>query len=63
MRRWAAGHAANLGLEGAIPRLEDMHKRGLLTKDGGQAAMNEYFHQIARDGTGFALDDEGATAG
>ena len=51
--------AVALGLADA----RDMHKRGLLTKDGGQAAMNEYFHQIARDGTGFALDDEGATAG
>ncbi len=37
--------AVALGLADA----RDMHKRGLLTKDGSAPAMHEYFHQIARD--------------
>jgi DNA-binding HxlR family transcriptional regulator len=35
--------AVALGLADA----RDMHKRGLLTKDGSAPAMHEYFHQIA----------------
>jgi len=48
--------AVALGLADA----REMHKRGLLTKDGAEYAMNEFFHQIARDGSGFALDGEGS---
>jgi len=38
--------AVALGLADA----RDMHKRGLLTKDGSAPAMHEYFHQIAHGG-------------
>lgn len=41
--------AVALGLADA----REMHKQGLLTKDGAQHAMNEYFHQISRNGSGF----------
>ena len=51
--------AVALGLADA----RDMHKRGLLTKDGSEHAMNEYFHEVAREGSGFELEgtDEKST--
>jgi len=44
--------AVALGLGNA----RDLVKRGLITKDGGEAAMDHYFHQIARP----VGSDEGA---
>ena len=60
--RYTAEARVWCGVALGLADARDMHKRGLLTKDGAEYAMNEFFHQIARDGSGFALDDDGSKA-
>lgn len=61
--RYTAEARVWCGVALGLADARDMHKRGLLTKDGAEYAMNEFFHQIARDGSGFALDDDGSKPG
>jgi DNA-binding HxlR family transcriptional regulator len=58
--RYTAEARVWCGVALGLADARDMHKRGLLTKDGAEYAMNEFFHQIAREGSGFALDDDGS---
>jgi DNA-binding HxlR family transcriptional regulator len=41
----------------------DMVRQGRMSKDGGRAAMDYYFHQIARDRQGPAADNSGSERG
>lgn len=61
--RYTADARVWCGVALGLADARDMHKRGLLTKDGAEYAMNEFFHQIAREGSGFALDEDGSKVG
>jgi len=58
--RYTAEARVWCGVALGLADARDMHKRGLLTKDGAEYAMNEFFHQIARDASGFGLDEDGS---
>lgn len=61
--RYTADAKVWCGVALGLSDARDMHKRGLLTKDGSAPAMHEYFHQIAHGGAGFQEAASGSRPG
>lgn len=48
--RYTADAKVWCGVALGLVDARDVYKRGLLTKEGGPEAMDDYFHQVAREG-------------
>ncbi len=54
--RYTADAQAWCGVALGLIDARDLFKRGLLTKEGGPEAMDDYFHQVAPEGRALPID-------